>query len=122
MKFSPTLEQIIKINKKYGGHPLDKGNIEFALSSGKNKTDLQKLTLLWRAILTGHPFSDANKRTASDLTIDYARANNFEIDKESMVWEIVNIAKENITDLYKIRRRIQYVAKPKRQGMVRKSA
>jgi prophage maintenance system killer protein len=108
MKFSPTIEEIINLNKKHGGHVLDRGNIEFALDSGRDKTELQRLALLWRAILTGHPFSDANKRTTSDLTIKYAKARGLSIDKEKLVWEIVHVAKENITSLYRIRRRIQY--------------
>jgi len=108
MKFGLNVEDVVRMNKAIGGTLLNKNSLEFAIASGKEKSDRRKLALLWRAILIDHPFSDANKRTVEIMTRHYARLKNYKIDTERLVKEIVTAADENISDLKNIERRIKY--------------
>ncbi len=104
------LKDVKRINKELGGNLRDSGSLEFAISAGKDKSERRKLALLWRAILTDHPFDDANKRTVEIITRKYAKENDYEVDTEALVKEIIDISKNNITNLDKIERRIKYAA------------
>ncbi len=57
-------ERIKWINDKYGGSLRTDAEIETALDTGKGKSVYRKIAYLWRSILSGHPFTDVNKRTA----------------------------------------------------------
>lgn len=102
------LKDIKKINKELGGKLRDSGSLEFAISAGKGKSERRKLALLWRAILIDHPFDDLNKRTVEILTRKYTKENDYSIDTETLVKEIIDVSKNSITNLDKIERRIKY--------------
>ena len=108
MKSGLSALDIERINRKHGGVLRLEGSIEYAIAAGKDKTDRQKLALLWRAILVDHPFSDGNKRTVEILTRRYARAHSYKINTPRLVREIIDVSKNSITDLDKIERRIKY--------------
>jgi len=101
------------INEKYGGSLRSDAEIETALDLGKGKSVYRKIAYLWRAILVGHPFTDANKRTAliTALTIlEKCEIKTDENKKENMVSTITRISKENMTDINRIERLVRYAA------------
>jgi len=108
MKFGLKLEDIAKINKRLGGTLRDAASLDFALHAGEGKRDIRRLALIWRAILTDHPFDDGNKRTAELVTRKYARSKGLRVDTPRLVREILDVSRGNITNLDKIERRIKY--------------
>lgn len=106
-------EHIRAINQKYGGSLRSDAEIETALDLGKGKSIYRKIAYLWRAILVGHPFTDANKRTAIGVALllfDFANMKVDNGEKENMVSTVTRIAKENITDINRIERLVRYAA------------
>ena len=108
MKSGFSASDIVAINKKLGGHLRLEGSLSYAIAAGKGKTDRQRLAYLWRAILVDHPFTDANKRTVEIMSRKYGRANGYKILRDRLVKQIIDVSKNNITDLNKIERRIKY--------------
>jgi len=106
-----TREEILEINKRYGGSLRSDAEIETALYRGKGKSVYKKITFLWRAILVGHPFTDGNKRTAFVVAALLLERSNIKLNeerKETILKELTEIAKENILDSNKIERRVRY--------------
>jgi len=106
-----TKEQIMKMNEMYGGSVRNDAEIETSLELGKGKSIYRKIAYLLRAILVGHPFSDANKRTALMVAITMLKDCCIELNdesKENLVSEMRKIAKENITDITNIERLVRY--------------
>jgi len=103
-------EELIKINKEFGGHITRASSLEFALSIQKHKKykGYKKLAYLWRAILIDHPFTDGNKRTALWAALKFAEENKKKPDTKSLVKLIIKIAKKNIHDINKIERRLRH--------------
>lgn len=59
------------------------------------------------AILVDHPFSDGNKRTAVLIAIDFAMQHNRRFDDEKLAKIAIKIAKDNITNINKIKRKLK---------------
>lgn len=108
MKFVLNKGDLIRINKALGGNLRADSSLDFAFAASENKTDRQKLALLWRAILIDHPFDDANKRTVELITRAYARSKGHKADTKKLVNEIIDVSKNNISDLKAIERKIKY--------------
>ncbi len=108
MKFVLSKEEVIEINHNLGGHLRADSSLEFAFTAAEGKSDRRKLALLWRAILIGHPFDDANKRTVEIITRVYAKEKKYLVNTKRLVKEIIEVSKENINDLKAIERRIKY--------------
>ena len=102
-------EDLLRINKGFGGGLRSDSSIDFALQSQKNKKlgPYKKLAYLWRAILVDHPFTDGNKRTAAFIALSFAEENNKQVNRDLLLHHIVSIAKQNITDLRNIEYRIK---------------
>jgi len=106
-----TKEQVRMVNERYGGSLRSDAEIETALDLGKAKSVFRKIAYLWRAILVGHPFTDANKRTALMVAIAILEKCEIKLDKKikkTLVTEIRKIASENLTDINSIERLIRY--------------
>ena len=58
-------EDLLRINKGFGGNLISSSSIDFAFTHFQNKKlgIYKKLAYLFRAILVDHPFSDGNGRT-----------------------------------------------------------
>jgi prophage maintenance system killer protein len=106
-------EDLIRINRGFGGGLRVDGSIDFAIEIQNNKKlgEFKKLAYLWRAILVDHPFSDGNKRTAVFLAFNFANENNKQIDREMLIHQAVSIAKNNIQDINIIEKRLRYAIK-----------
>ena len=74
-----TRDEIILVNKKYGGSLRNDAEIETSLYLGKGKNIFRKIAYIWRAILVGHPFTNGNKRTAFEATKIFLLANKIEL-------------------------------------------
>ncbi len=94
-------EDIIRINKAFGGSLRSESSLDFALDMLNNKKfgNYRKLSYLIRAILVDHPFTDANKRTAAYIVLFLAEQEGKTSDFDLLLHHIVSIAKKNITDI-----------------------
>ena len=102
-------EDLLRINKGFGGNLRSDSSIDFAIDMQKNAKlgDYKKLSYLWRAILVDHPFSDGNKRTATFFAINFAEETHKKIDRELIVHHALTIAKKNITNIRQIEWRLK---------------
>ena len=102
-------EDLLRINRGFGGNLRSSSSLDFAFSKLENrKLGLYKrLAYLWRAILVDHPFSDGNKRTAAFVAFVFATEENKKIDRELLLHRIVSIAKNNIHEIRNIEWRLK---------------
>jgi len=102
-------EDILRINKGFGGGLRSDSSIDFAIQMQENKKlgIYKKLAYLWRAILVDHPFADGNKRTANFVALAFADENKKQVDTELILHHIISIAKQNIIDIKKIEWRLK---------------
>lgn len=102
-------QEIVRINEALGGQLSRGGSLEYAIHKQDDKKigEYTKLAYLWRAILVDHPFSDASKRTAVYLALVFADQTKKLADKDLLMHHALSIAKNNITDIRKISRRLK---------------
>lgn len=102
-------EDLLRINKGFGGNLRSDSSIDFAIEMQKNNKlgPFKKLAYLWRAILVDHPFSDGNKRTATFLALKFAEENKKQVDRDLLVHHALSIAKKNITNIRQIAWRLE---------------
>lgn len=102
-------EDLIRINKGFGGSLRNSASLDFALLQQKNSKfgPYKKLAYLWRAILVDHPFSDGNKRTAVFLAFMFADEYNKEVDIDLIKHHILSVASKNITEIRNIEWRLK---------------
>jgi len=102
-------EDIIRINKGFGGSIRDSSSLDFALKLQESRKlgDYKKLAYLWRAILVDHPFTDANKRTATFIAFSFAYQNGLRADRVLLVHHTQAIAIKNITSIRLIEARLK---------------
>jgi len=102
-------EDLMRINQGFGGGLRNDSSIDFAIEKqGESKLgEYKKLAYLWRAILVDHPFSDGNKRTAVFLAFNFAQEADKRADRDLLVHHVLSIAKNNITDINVIERRLR---------------
>ncbi len=102
-------EDLLRINKGFGGNLRSGSSIDFAIEMQKNHkiSQYKKLAYLWRAILVDHPFSDGNKRTATFFALKFVEENHKQIDRELIIHHTLSIAKKNITNIRQIEWRLK---------------
>lgn len=102
-------EDLMRINQGFGGRLRNDASIDFAIDKqGESRLgEYKKLAYLWRAILVDHPFSDGNKRTAVFLAFNFAQEVDKWADRNLLVHHALSIAKNNITDINVIERRLR---------------
>jgi len=102
-------EDLIRINKGFGGHIRNDASIDFALKAQDNLKlgDYKKLAYLFRAILVDHPFSDGNKRAAAYLAFMFANQFNKSINEDLISHHILSIASKNINNIRAIEERLK---------------
>lgn len=102
-------EDIMRINRGFGGGLRNDASIDFAIEKQADGKlgEYKKLAYLWRAILVDHPFSDGNKRTAVFLAFNFCQEFNKRVDRDLLVHHALSIAKNNITDINVIERRLR---------------
>lgn len=102
-------EDILKVNKEFGGNLRSDSSIDFAIEMQKNNKlgDYKKLAYLIRAILVDHPFSDGNKRTAAFIVLEFAVEHKKKVNEDLLLHQIISIAKQNITNIRNIEWRLK---------------
>jgi prophage maintenance system killer protein len=108
-----TKEDLLRINKGFGGNLRNDSSIDFALDklTDKKLGVYKKLAYLIRAILVDHPFSDGNKRTATFVCLAFATKTHKSIDREILIHHIISIAKDNIQEIRNIEWRLKNAIK-----------
>ena len=106
-------EDLLRINKGFGGNLRSDSSIDFAFDMAREKKlgNYKKLSYLIRAILVDHPFSDGNKRTATFVCLAFASKNNKQINRELLIHQIISIAKKNIQEIRNIEWRLKNAIK-----------
>jgi prophage maintenance system killer protein len=102
-------ETLLRINQGFGGNLRNDSSLDYALELQNEKKlgEYKKLAYLLRAILVNHPFSDANKRTATFLCLAFATEQHKQTDRDLLSHQIVSIAKYNLTEIRNIEWRIK---------------
>lgn len=106
-------EDLLRINRGFGGNLRSDSSIDFALEKFESKKlgDYKKLAHLIRAILVDHPFSDGNKRTATFVAFAFAEEHKKQADRDLLLHHIVSIAKNNVQDIKNIEWRLKNAIK-----------
>src|SRR3989338_4558198 len=106
-------EELLRINKGFGGNLRSSSSLDYALEKLENKKlgMYKKMAYLLRAILVDHPFSDGNKRTAAYACLSFVSASGKNVDRELLMHHIVSIAKQNIHNLKNIEWRLKNAIK-----------
>jgi len=102
-------EDILRVNQGFGGGLRSSSSLDYAIDM-QNSRKLgiyKKLAYLMRAILVDHPFTDANKRTASFIASAFADENEKEMNMDILLHHITSIASQNITDIRNIEWRLK---------------
>lgn len=101
-----SIQDIIEVNKEFDkGKLVNKGSLEFALSSSRHTKDwITQVAYLVRSIVLDHAFEEGNKRTAVALIIAYAEAHKKAYDATKVDQIIVKIIRKQMTDIERIRR------------------
>ena len=102
-------EELLRINKGFGGEMRNDASIDYALDIQNNKKlgIYKKLAHLMRAVLVDHPFTDGNKRTAAYIALKFANEHKKQANNELLLHHIIAIAKDNITDIRQIEWRMK---------------
>src|SRR3990167_10753921 len=102
-------EEILRINKGFGGNLRSDSSLDYALDKLEDKKIgiTKKLAYLLRAILVDHPFSDGNKRTAMFISFSFAEQNNKIINRDLLTHHILSIASKNINNIRLIEQRLK---------------
>lgn len=102
-------KDLLRINEGFSGALRNDASLDFALHQQENKKlgKYKRLAYLWRAILVDHPFTDGNKRTAAFIALAFADQYKKQVDNDLLIHHIIAIAKENITDIRIIERRLK---------------
>lgn len=102
-------EDLIRINKGFGGNLRSDSSIDFAfhILERKKLGPYKKLAFLFRAILVDHPFSDGNKRTAMFLALSFASEYQKKVNEELLLYHIISIAKKNEINIRNIEWRLK---------------
>jgi len=102
-------EDIIRINKGFGGHLRNDASLDFAIEIQENKKlgKYKKLAYLWRALLVDHCFSDGNKRSAMFIAFAFAEEAGKICDRELLLHHVHSIASKNITNIRQIEMRLK---------------
>ena len=106
-------EDLVRINKGFGGNVRNEESIDFAIGIQINKKlgDYKKLAYLIRAIIVDHPFTDGNTRTATYLAFAFAHEYNKEVDTDLLAHHILSIASKNIIEIRAIEGRLKNAIK-----------
>lgn len=99
-------------NKKFStGAIVNRGSLEFALSAAiKSKNWQEQVSYVIRALLCDHVFEDGNKRTAAAYLISVLEEFKYRYDPFKIDRMVLKIAKNNTSDVKRIRRMIQNAA------------
>ena len=102
----PSLHEIIEINKKMGYGVVNAGTLDFMITKIKSRkpaNDVKKnistaAAILWYEIITQHPFTDGNKRTAAESMKLLLKLNDFKLDipMNGIVYISLKIANNDI--------------------------
>ena len=90
-------EELVRINRSFGGRLVREASLDFALALQRREKlgSYTKLAYLWRAILVDHPFSDGNKRTAVYVACLLAETEGRTVDHDRLLHHAVAIARTN---------------------------
>jgi prophage maintenance system killer protein len=100
--------KIVASNKKFGGILTNKSPLNFAVESAiREKSIYRSNAILVRGIIVYHPFLDGNKRTTVETVAKRFAEQGIKCDVEALTRNLINIAKNNISDINKIERKLR---------------
>lgn len=104
--------ELLDVNRKFSsGAMVNKGSLDFALSAAfKGKDWQEQVAYVVRALLCDHVFEDGNKRTAAAYVMAVLENFKYRYDPFKIDQLVLKVAKNNISDIKKIRRMIANAA------------
>ncbi|HLC75357.1 MAG TPA: hypothetical protein VJH88_05915 [Candidatus Nanoarchaeia archaeon] len=104
-------KDIVEINKEFhGGQVVNGSSLEYALdTTRRSKNWLKAASMICRSVLIDHVFEDGNKRTAAAVIMTYIDMQELKYNKDKVNRIIINMLKNNTTDIRKIERLIKDV-------------
>ena len=105
------IDKFQKINLKFDkGTFVNQSSLESAISAAqKSKNWQEQLAFIVRVIINDHVFADGNKRTAAAFIMAVLESCKLPYDEYKIDKMVLSIAKNQISDIVKIRRMIQNV-------------
>lgn len=102
------ISRLIDINRRFGGSLINRGNLEYSTSRMKQTQSIYSRNAhLLRDIISGHPFSNGNKRTATEYVVSDFSRYGYDCDREKFVRGMVRVAKTGVTDVRVIERKLR---------------
>jgi death on curing protein len=103
----PSVEEIVEINKSFGGDVFKSGSLEFLIAkieSRKQTKNTKKhlaeiASVFWHDIISLHPFLDGNKRTATETVQFLLYKNGFglKVTNAGIVYTSLKVANGDIS-------------------------
>lgn len=102
-------KDVIAMNRLFDkGHVINRGGLEFAVSSANQERSWLKATaVLVRAVLIDHIFEEGNKRTAAVLVMGAMERQGLSFDRDKVVQGITLLLKKNTTSIENIQKVIK---------------
>jgi prophage maintenance system killer protein len=101
-------KRIIASNKKFGGILTNKSPLNFAVENAiRERSIYRSNAILVRGIIVYHPFLDGNKRTTVDIITKRFQEQGIKCDEEILLKNLIEIARNNISDINKIERKLR---------------
>lgn len=94
---------LVNANKVFGGHLVNRGDFDYEMdmASRQDKT-FKKIAHITRAMVSGHSFSDGNKRTAITAVASELRSAGYKLDRKKLVKAMIRMSRDGEGDLTKI--------------------
>lgn len=113
IKMEITKEEIIEINKKYGGCPLVINNLDFDLDMANHEKNIYKSNAhLVRGIICGHSFFDGCKSTATEIIVKRFSKHDIECQEKPLARFLLKTAMKNYP-VIKIEKSLRKICKKK---------
>lgn len=101
-------DKIVRTNRVFGGVIYNSDNLDFDIEQAKKQKNIfKKLAQVSRAMLSGHSFTDGNKRTSFVMIKCELNELGIKCDYKKLVKTLIKLAKTQESDVNKIERRIR---------------
>lgn len=101
-------KKIIAINRKFDGILTNRSNLNFAIEMAtKERSIFRSNAILVRGIIVYHSFLNGNKRTAITIISQRFAEQGIKCDIKLLVRNLIDIARNNISDINKIERKLR---------------
>ena len=116
------ISDIVKISQHFGGglvtgrgahdsRLVSEAGLDAALVAGGRRGVFRRIAYLWRALLSGYPLAEGDRRTAliaAFIIFEKNRMALWDGQKRRLVNALLKVSKENISEISRIERLVRY--------------